>query len=670
MSTKASGLSLTQELMLMLLNEDTGYFHQVRGWNLNCAVVGAVLADLSLMLRIDTDMKSLYLVDSTPTGDESLDPILAEIAREPVARNAQYWIEYLAPRAGSIIDLGLDRLVELNILQHHDGDFWSLTNAVAHTGKYSDDQGNASRSIKTRIGQSIFTDAIPDPRDVIVICLANACGVMRHAFELDDAAEERIELISKMDLIGRSIASAVTHNLAGPSLRRSSVTRDIPTVPLRDLALNRHARDGNVPALFASIAKKHGPVFKIRPPLSGNGMTFLAGIDTNRWMHRSGRSVLRSKDYLEDFEKVYGASRILPSMDGADHFRMRKAIRSAYSRESLEARLDELFLHGRKYIAKWRVGDVFLAVTTLQELMNAQFSQLAVGMDTQHCFRDVIEYKERSLVTHIQHALPKFMLKTPGMRRKKKRIAELIEEIQRLHTPAQRVGCPRNIVDDFLSLHASDPQFLPETDLHFSLVSPLIVSLYLGNAISFALYELVSHPDLYARVQAEADRIFGDGDPGPEAFGRASIDVTHRFLKESQRLYPIIPIQIRTVMNPCVVKGHELPMGERIYIATTATHYMEEAFPDPYSFDIDRYQIPRREHLGFGYAPYGLGTHLCLGFRWVDLQLAANLLMMTRYFRFEVAPPGYKLRINPFPTLAPSSKLRFVVAEKRAEMSL
>ena len=40
-------LSLPEELAVMLLNEETGYFHQVPGWELNCAVVGAVLAELS-----------------------------------------------------------------------------------------------------------------------------------------------------------------------------------------------------------------------------------------------------------------------------------------------------------------------------------------------------------------------------------------------------------------------------------------------------------------------------------------------------------------------------------------------------------------------------------------------------------------------------------------------
>ena len=70
----------------MLLNEENGYFHQVHGWELNCAVVGAVLAELSLLSRIDTDMESLLLVDRTETGNPALNPILKQIAAEPVRR--------------------------------------------------------------------------------------------------------------------------------------------------------------------------------------------------------------------------------------------------------------------------------------------------------------------------------------------------------------------------------------------------------------------------------------------------------------------------------------------------------------------------------------------------------------------------------------------------------
>ena len=131
---KSTTLSLPEELVIMLLNEETGYFHQVPGWDLNCAIVGAVIGELSLESRIDTDMESLFLLDNTETGDPILDPILREITNEPVRHNAQYWVERLAPRAESIIDLILDRLTRQKILEHHDGGFWTLSRSVWQRG--------------------------------------------------------------------------------------------------------------------------------------------------------------------------------------------------------------------------------------------------------------------------------------------------------------------------------------------------------------------------------------------------------------------------------------------------------------------------------------------------------------------------------------------------------
>ena len=186
-------------------------------------------------------MESLFLVDPTETGDPALDPILQEIASEPVQRSTQYWIERLAPRAEAVIDLTLDRLVDLKILEHHDGEFWTLaqtgwqTELYGHVGHSR--EGSAGQFIKTRISRAIFMSEIPDPRDVIVICLVNTCDVFRFIFQLDEESEARIQLICKMDVIGRSIADAVSHNLAGPLLRHSALTKKIPAVPLRKLAV-------------------------------------------------------------------------------------------------------------------------------------------------------------------------------------------------------------------------------------------------------------------------------------------------------------------------------------------------------------------------------------------------------------------------------------------------
>ena len=663
-------LTVPQELILMLLNEEAGYFHQVPGWNLNCTVVGAVLAELALRSRIDTDEESLFLLDQTATGNPGLDPTLKEIASEPVQHSTQYWIERLAANAESIIDLVLDRLVALKLLEIHEGEFYTLARAGAWTELASGlGEVESGQFVKARIGRAIFNDEIPDPRDIVVICLVNACDVFRLIFQLDDEAEERIEFICKMDLIGRSLASAVSQNLAGPALRRPALARKIPTVSLPKLLLNPHSRDGNLNALFGNLAEEYGPVFQIRPPFS-EPMTFLAGLETNRWVHKRGRMYLRARDYFSDFEKVYGAAGVLPALDGADHFRLRKFLSPAYSAARLGGQLDQLYNRGRKYMASLTVGDSYRATSMCREMVNAQLSPLFIGVDTQDLMDDLMAYKERALSVHIAKLLPRFTLNTPGMRRRAKALDTLMQRVQNIHTPAQRADSPRDLVDDYLSLHASDPQFLPESNLQFSFSAALIASVYLGDTFSLVVYAMASQPDLYARIQAEADALFANGDPEREDFTPANIDVTHRFLMECMRMYPIVSMSIRNVMNTCVVEDYELPIGERIHIVMTATHYMSEVFPDPYKFDIDRYLPSRHEHRIPGYAPYGLGTHKCLGTRWMELHLAANLLMLAHYFTIEVSPAKYKhkLRFNPFPSLKPSKKLKFRIAQQRREL--
>ena len=225
-------LSLPEELVLMLLNEESGYFRQIPGWDLNCAVVGAALAELSLISRIDTDMDSLFVIDDTETGDPALDPILKAIAAHPTQQNAIYWIERLAPRADDIIDQSLDRLVDLEILEYHEGDYWTLAvGAQIGSSANGSADGNAVQFVKTRIARAIFNNEIPEPRDIIIISLMNTCDVVRFIFPLDEEIEERIEAICRMELIARAISEAVAHNMVGPSLRRPSLSKPIPVVP-------------------------------------------------------------------------------------------------------------------------------------------------------------------------------------------------------------------------------------------------------------------------------------------------------------------------------------------------------------------------------------------------------------------------------------------------------
>ncbi len=664
-------LTLVDEFLLTLLNEESGYFHQVPGWDLNCAVVGAVLGELSLRSRIDSDMDHLILLEDSPLGDPVLDPILAKIADEPGQNSVQYWIERLAIRAESIIDLTLERLVGLSVLEHHDGDFWTLARAGWQANlRAGTEEGTAAEFVKNRLSRVIYGGAggdLPDPRDAIIISLADTCDVLRLIFQLDEETEERVRQICKIDLIGRSITEAITSSVTGPLLRRSSFTKSIPVIPLRKVLRHKLRQNGNFPALFASLAEELGPIFKIGVPF-GKPLIFLCGPRTNRWTHRHGRSYLRARDYFVDFEKVYGASGLLPALDGADHFRLRKAMQPGYSRGRLEGRLDTLTHYARAYMSNWKPGDVLPSAQMGRQMINSELSPLSVSIESQDIIDDLIAYKERALTTHVAKALPKFMLNTPSMRRRAPLVNIVLDRVQSVHTPAQREGCPRDLADELLGLHASDPQFLPESNLRFALSAPLLAAMYLGDALAFAVYAMATQPELYAKIRSEADVLYADGDPDHDDLTGPAVDITKRFIFECMRMYPIVPVAIRNVMNTCVVEGYELREGSRLHIFQTASHYMKDVFPDPWKFDIDRYLPSRKEHLSPGYAPYGLGTHTCLGFRWMELQLLVNLLLIARHFTLEIHPANYKFRISPLPSMSPDKKMHFRVAERRLEV--
>ena len=200
-------LRFAEEIMLLLLNDEDGEFVPVPGWSLQCAFAGAVLMDLALENRIDTDVEKLVLVDPTPLGDDLLDPALAVIARETKTYDARHWVERIADDAGEIREGALARLVERGILRREDNRFlW-----VFHSRRYPIIDGKAEREVKLRIMEVLFGDQIPDPRDVVIICLVDACGILKEMLsdrELERASE-RIEQVTRLDLIGQAVSKAV-----------------------------------------------------------------------------------------------------------------------------------------------------------------------------------------------------------------------------------------------------------------------------------------------------------------------------------------------------------------------------------------------------------------------------------------------------------------------------
>ena len=76
-------LTLADEIVVLMLDDETGAIRPLCAGFANVAIAGGILMELALLARIDTDLKSLYVIDPKPVGDEMLDSALQEIAAEP-----------------------------------------------------------------------------------------------------------------------------------------------------------------------------------------------------------------------------------------------------------------------------------------------------------------------------------------------------------------------------------------------------------------------------------------------------------------------------------------------------------------------------------------------------------------------------------------------------------
>ena len=147
-------LRFSEEILLLQLRDEEGRYVDAPSAVLDYALAGAVLMDLALENRIDTDRDNLILVDSTPVGDTLLDPTLARIASGEQS-DARYWVDRTAKQAGEIRQAALSRLIERGVLVRLESRFRGL-----RSQRYQAVDGKAESDVKLRIMGILLSDEI------------------------------------------------------------------------------------------------------------------------------------------------------------------------------------------------------------------------------------------------------------------------------------------------------------------------------------------------------------------------------------------------------------------------------------------------------------------------------------------------------------------------------
>ena len=645
-------LTFAEEVLILVLDEERGELAPgLPPRSLALVLSGAVLMDLALENRIDTDLERLILVDPTPLGDDILDPTLAEIATDGRERDTGYWLERTARRRDQIQGTALTRLIERGIFEPAAHGMLSLTPSVSRSRRYPLADGKSTEEVRLRIMRVLFSEDVPDPRDIVMIALANACGVFRTLLSSTEREQvrDRIDLLQNLDLIGRTMSLAIRElELPDEPLRRPERLREIPIAPGLPLLGSSLAMKKGVLAFVVRQYRDLGPVFRIRTP--GRQFVCIAGPEAASFLSSHGTRVFRSREPMANFHDLMDASSSIVTMDGVDHVTMRRVQAKGYStRVAADGCLD-LVAIARDEIRRWPVGKPIHVLQAARSIVAEQMGCVTTGFSPRGYTKDLCALIDGLLLSS---TVSPHIMKLPRFRRARKRAIELAEKVLANKRRNGPQATSPDFLDHMLELREGDPQLVPETNLNLIALAPYMAGLdTAANTFSFMLYNVLKRPDLMERMTAEADALFDEGFARGEALRR--LDVTRRAVMETLRLHPIAPVLLRTAANSFDFAGHTVAAGSRVMVATAVGHMLEEYFPDPERFDIDRYTRTRAEHLQRdAYAPFGAGHHKCLGSGFAPVQLGLTAATMLRELVLQPLDAHHVLRVKPIPTTHP-----------------
>ncbi len=200
-------LRFSEEILLLALDDATGKLHPLPERALEFAVVGALLMELAFAHKIDTDDKELTILDRSACGDPLLEEVLTLLPSDVDTLPIHQAISLTRVKAPEFKEQLFQGLLDKGILKQEEHRFlWVLSER-----RYPVIDGREEDEVKSRIREVVLQDAIPDPKDVVIICLIVACDLAPYLFSAEelDKARPRLEVVAQMDFIGQALARAI-----------------------------------------------------------------------------------------------------------------------------------------------------------------------------------------------------------------------------------------------------------------------------------------------------------------------------------------------------------------------------------------------------------------------------------------------------------------------------
>ncbi|XP_058248816.1 sterol 26-hydroxylase, mitochondrial-like [Hemibagrus wyckioides] len=208
-----------------------------------------------------------------------------------------------------------------------------------------------------------------------------------------------------------------------------------------------------------------------------------------------------------------------------------------------------------------------------------------------------------------------------------------MEDIQK------RLDAGQEVAGGYLTYLLSNTN-MSEKDVYGSVTELLLAGVdTTSNTMMWALHLLSQDPKAQDTLYQEVNSVIkGDKIPTAEDINR--MPYLKAVIKETLRMYPVVPMNARLLSEKdVIIGGHFFPKKTTFIMHHYAIGHDETTFPEPKVFKPERWLRDGRERPSpFGSIPFGFGVRGCLGKRIAELEMHLALARIIKLFEVKLDP--------------------------------
>lgn len=350
------------------------------------------------------------------------------------------------------------------------------------------------------------------------------------------------------------------------------------------------------------LRKKYGDVFTVRLAPGGRPLVFFTRPEHAKEIFAGDPEIFHAGKANGILGPIMGEHSLL-LQDSREHKRARKLLMPAFNGHALREYQALVTEVARAEVGTWSPGEDFRSLDRMNRLTLEVILRVVFGVTDESrlaqlrpCVNATVNISPAILLGWGYPKLQKFgpWKRTVDNQRELDRL--MYAEIRERRTAPDLAE--RTDVLSKLIVQGEDGDALSDTELRDQLVTLLLAGHETtATALAWALFEVGRDPELLARCRRAA----AEGDD----------DYLDAVMKESMRLHPVIPMVVRTLMQPATIGGYDLPKGATVGPSIIIAHQREDNHEDPEVFQPERF-------LGHNpptntWIPFGGGVRRCIG---------------------------------------------------------